>query len=161
VEIGAAALGNIIRSTVVAPHIQTGLRPISSAEPQEAIRWRIAKQMPDSGNRVESAIALQAGLAIEAESAIAAGLGITAVGLEIIVETGEAAVLLLVPLTEVAAVLLLVPLTAVAAVLLLVPLIAVAAAPLLVPLIAVATEADHRAQVRVAGAVLSVVVRAA
>jgi len=156
-----AALGNIIRSTVVAPHIQTGLRPISSAEPQEAIRWRIAKQMPDSGNKAESAIALQAGLAIEAESAIAAGLGITAVGLEIIVETGEAAVLLLVPLTEVAAVLLLVPLTAVAAVLPLVPLIAVAAAPLLVPLIAVATEADHRAQVRVAGAVLSVVVRAA
>lgn len=58
--------------------------------------------MPDSGNKVESAIALQAGLAIGAASAVAAGLGIivvelgiTAVELEIIVaepETEEATV---------------------------------------------------------------------
>jgi len=41
--------------------------------------------MLDSGNKVESAIALQAGLAIGAESATAAGLGIIAAGLGIIV----------------------------------------------------------------------------
>jgi hypothetical protein len=42
--------------------------------------------MPDSGNKVESAIALQAGPAIGAESATAAGLGI------IVVELGITAV---------------------------------------------------------------------
>lgn len=78
-----AAAGNIIRSTVAARRIPTGLRPISSAAQREAIPCRIAKQMPDSGNKVESAIALQAGPAIGAESATAAGLGIIVVGLGI------------------------------------------------------------------------------
>jgi hypothetical protein len=78
-----AAAGNIIRSTVAAPRIRIGLRPIGSAAQREAIPWRIAKQMPDSGNKVESAIALQAGLAIGAESATAVELGITAVELGI------------------------------------------------------------------------------
>ena len=97
-----AAAGNIIRSTVAAPRIPTGLRPIGSAAQREGIPWRIAKQMPDSGNKVESTIALQAGLAIGVESETAAGLGIivaelgiTAVELEIIVaepETEEATV---------------------------------------------------------------------
>jgi len=84
VEIVAAA-GNIIRSTVAAPRIPTGLRPIDSAAQREAILWRIAKQMPDSGNKVEPAIALQAGLATGAESATVVGLGITVVGLGITV----------------------------------------------------------------------------
>lgn len=97
-----AAAGNITRSTVAVPRIPTGLRPISSGAQREAIRWRIAKQMPDSVNKVESAIALQAGLAIGAVSATAVGLGIivvelgiTVVELEIIVaelETEEATV---------------------------------------------------------------------
>ena len=86
-----AAAGNIIRSTVAALRIPTGLQPIGSAAHREAIPCRIAKQMPDSGNKVESAIALQAGLAIGAESATAGELGtvvaleITVVALEIIV----------------------------------------------------------------------------
>ena len=80
-----AATGNIIRSTVAAPRIPTGLRPTSSAAQREAIPWRIAKQVPDSGNKVESAIALQARPPIGAESATAAGLGIIVVQLEIIV----------------------------------------------------------------------------
>ena len=79
------APGNIIRSTVAAPRIPAGLRPIDSAARREAIPWRIAKQMPGSGNKVGSAIALQAGLAIGAESATAAGLGIIAVELGITV----------------------------------------------------------------------------
>ena len=89
-----AAPGNIIRSTAAALRIPTGLRPIGSVAQREAIPWRIAKQMPDSGNKVESATA--AGLAIGAESATAAGLGIivvelgiTAVELEIIVAEPE------------------------------------------------------------------------
>jgi len=41
--------------------------------------------VPDSGNKVESAIALQAGLATGAESATVVGLGIIVVGLGIIV----------------------------------------------------------------------------
>lgn len=97
-----AAAGNIIRSTVAAPRIPTGLRPISSAAQREAIPWRIAKQMPDSGNKVESAIALQAGLAIGAESATAAGLGIIVAELGIIVvepRTEEATVQALGPAT--------------------------------------------------------------
>ena len=90
-----AAAGNIIRSTVAAPRIPTGLRPIGSAAPREAIPWRIAKQVPDSDNKVELAIALQAGLVTGAESATVVGLGITVVGLEITVvepETGETTV---------------------------------------------------------------------
>src|SRR5215813_13811320 len=71
VEIVAAA-GNIIRSTVAAPRIPTGLRPIGSAAPREAIPWRIAKQVPDSGNKVTGA-----------ESATVVGVGITVVGLGI------------------------------------------------------------------------------
>jgi hypothetical protein len=90
-----AEAGNIIRSTVAAPRIPTGLRPIDSAARREAIPWRIAKQMPDSGNKVGLAIALQAGLAIGAESATAGELGtvvaleITVVALEIIVAEPE------------------------------------------------------------------------
>ena len=78
-----AAAGNIIRSTVVAPRIPTGPRPIGSAAQREAIPWRIAKQLPDSGNKEESAIALQAGLAIGMGSETAAGLGIIVVELGI------------------------------------------------------------------------------
>jgi hypothetical protein len=49
--------------------------------------------MPDSGNKVESAIALQAGLAIGAESATAVELGIIVVELGIaVVELGITAV---------------------------------------------------------------------
>lgn len=71
-----AAAGNIIRSTVAAPRILTALRPICSVAQREAIPWRIAKQIPDSGNKVESAIALQAGLAIGAESVTVVESGI-------------------------------------------------------------------------------------
>jgi len=107
--------------------------------------------MPDSVNKAEPAIAAELviivvalGITVGALAITVVGLeitavelGITVMALEIIAETGETAVLLLAPLT------------------------AVAAAPLLVPLTAVATEADHRAPVRVAGAALSAVVRAA
>ena len=63
------ATGNIIRSTVAAPLIPIGLQPTGSAAQHEAIPCRIAKQMPDSGNK--------------AGSAIAVALGTTAVELEI------------------------------------------------------------------------------
>lgn len=70
-----AVAGNIIRSTVAAPRIPIGLQPIGSAAQHEVIPWRIAKQMPDSGNKAESAIAVE--------------LGTTAVELEIIVAEPE------------------------------------------------------------------------
>ena len=77
-RVGEGILGSTIRSTVAVHPIQTEQPRTSLEVRREAIPWRIAKQMPDSGNKVESAIALLAGLAIGAESA-------TAVELEIIV----------------------------------------------------------------------------
>jgi hypothetical protein len=88
-----AAVGNIIRNTVAVPRIPTGQRPINSAAQREAIPWRIAKQMPDSGNQAESATA--AGLAIEAESATAVALEITVVALGITAEELEITVVAL------------------------------------------------------------------
>ena len=46
-----AAAGNIIRSTVAALRTPTGLRPTGSGAQREAIPWRIAKQMRDSGSK--------------------------------------------------------------------------------------------------------------
>jgi hypothetical protein len=82
VEIAAA--GNIIRSTVAALRIPTGLRPIGSAAQREAIPWRIAKPMLDSG-KMESATAVALGITAVALGITAGGLGITAVALGITV----------------------------------------------------------------------------
>jgi hypothetical protein len=69
--------GSTIRNTAAVLRIPTGLRPISSGAQREAIPWRIAKQIPDSGNKVGS------GLTIGAESATVVELEITVVELEI------------------------------------------------------------------------------
>jgi len=96
------AAGNIIRRTEAAPRIPIGLQPIGSVAQHEAIPWRIAKQMPDSGNKAEWAIAVELGTtAVELGTTVvelgitAAALGTTAVELETIVaelETEEATV---------------------------------------------------------------------
>jgi hypothetical protein len=75
------AAGNIIRSTVAAPRIPIGLQPIGSAAQHEAIPWRIAKQMPDSGNKAESAIAVELGTTAVELGTTAAALGTTAAAL--------------------------------------------------------------------------------
>jgi hypothetical protein len=87
-----AAAGNTIRSTGAARRIPTEPRPIGSVAQREAILRRIARQMPDSGNKLESAIGLQAGLAIGAEPATAVGLGIIVAGLGTIVAEPATAV---------------------------------------------------------------------
>ena len=90
------AAGNIIRRTEAAPRIPIGLQPIGSVAQHEAIPWRIAKQMPDSGNKAEWAIAVELGTtAVELGTTVvelaitAVALGTTAVELGItVVELG-------------------------------------------------------------------------